>query len=324
MKYLSLLTLPLLRAAACTESEPEVDRNPPPVYPPGNPVGPYFVTHNWLSCGAEMCPIAVGGAINLEIELNFWSAVEPVIEGPFRLTSLPSPSPTRFQFHLLHADVVGTGSVELFAGDPLEHGWQKTKLSSLPVAEVRLRPANEAYAKQKFVTDRIAYHAKETVAVVELVPAGAGVIAPPFVMDASVAIAEGTPPRVTEEVLGRLHVGSAPGTFNVLVKGDSFGTRSFEVTVVDHIDQLVARVAQEPTGVGQYGVVCFDAFTDGYEVALPHWGYKFTLEHAFEEIDHEHGDNCVRAQIHSPGTARFAVEVFGMTTQAEFVIPTST
>ncbi len=272
---------------------------------------------------AGLCPIALGGTDLIEIDANEWENVHVVTEGPLTQTKLLHPLPGA-QLIELSADAIGASAIEV-RGElrGTERIFHRVELSALPVDQVRLRAFDQIYTQNAytpvFATDRIAWHTMASAAVVELRPAGAGVSAPRFLVDTSIALGDGTDPRVRQRHSHVLELGGA-GSFEVVVQADSFSAQRFEVTVVDHVERIEAEVVQRPTRITEDGIVCFHAYTGELEIALPGTAYEITIEHAYDFGRGHIADNCRKFRASEPGLTRVSVEAAGARGEIELTI----
>ena len=283
---------------------------------------PVLLFDNFMPCDGVTCPIALGGKLHVYIEAPGWASTYAVTDGAITHEAVAD---TNDHSVYLRATELGTGRFELHASCVEEEEvFHKYAIDTLPVADVRLRALDEVFVNNpasshvEYSTARIGWHTSHPRIYVELAPPGAGVTAPPYVVDASMRLGPGTDPSVEYFHQSAL-IATAPGDLNIELEADSFERRAFQVHVFDHVDRIEARVEQAPARVGDVGSVCFYAFAEDYELAVAHYKYQFGGAN-IDRHDKLRRDNCRTFTALAEGTASVSMTIEGATKSVSFTI----
>lgn len=311
---------------ACVD--PWAQESPPEDFqlPPGrcDRFEPYEVFDAYASCGeATLCPAAVGGRVLVEINnTEDWNYAYVAVDGVF------TEEPATGNDIYIRASEPGKGTFAIHAqrceGYDEEVFWPVT-LSALPVESVHVRTSDQVYtynpadAYVSYATDRIGWLVGDT-AVVDLVPAGGGTTAPPHLVDSTIQVVGGEPATGGESALYRITPNryeiERAGTFDITVKGESFGQRSFQIHAFDHVDRIEGELVKAPVKAGDRGTVCFHAFAGDYEVAL--FDYDFTGALTYTTAIQQPRRNCLEFQALHGGTGHVTVNADGLEATVEF------
>ena len=143
----------------------------------------------------------------------------------------------------------------------------------------------------------VAYHVDAARTIVQLSDASTA----SRLIDVSLSLGTGTSEHVTQISWDQIQLPTVAGDYHVTLTADSFGERSFDVTVVDNVDRLTAEWLPIVPTYGGGREVCFHAHSLEREVFAPSWTF-----HSDSSIVIR---NCV--WIYKPGTV--TAEAFGRT-----------
>lgn len=119
----------------------------------------------------------------------------------------------------------------------------------------------------------------------------------------------------------RFTVGAEPGPRHVVVEGDSFATRTFDLSVAGTTDHITGDVVQTPSGPGADGVICFHTYWQGHEVPRDAVAFTFTSDNLTVGSHDNLGANCRHIHAIASGSASAIATIDGLTARVAFTVP---
>ncbi|HEY4182910.1 MAG TPA: hypothetical protein VGM90_39070 [Kofleriaceae bacterium] len=333
MKLALVSTIALtLSATACVQGsdaqyesggpEPSYS-SPPPPYVPRDPTLEQSYAH--FRCGTDgyNC-VAVGGTYDVDVHGNGWQLDASPLGSVDVDAQSSAGAVTHYRFR---ATTLGEGDVDISAsfidtaGGHYSYAAPVPRIHAVDVEDVKLGSTEDAYALYTFASETRAFPANGE-GFVQLFSADNSPL-----VDTTTQVTGVAPPLGAEyEPLtsyGRFYVGVAPGPRHIVVRADSFGERSFDITVAGRVTRVEGDVVTPAAGPGEEGIVCFHTYWNAYEVPRDASAFSLIATNVTIGSHYDVGRNCWRFSPDASGAASLTAIIEGVTTTVSVAAPQS-